>query len=377
MRGERGQAGAEYIAILLVVGAVLAGAAGVAGAVPSVGERVVGTVRIGLCIVGGDLCRTADAAAAGLSPCLMRERGDRRSTTLDIAVVRLGEHGEWQLALRSDGSAVVTQLAASEAGGTAGIGVTFSPIGVDAGVSAALTAAYHAGRAWRFADASAARAFLAAARGDPEVAAGRPPDERWDAVGGHADATAELAVADLASVGVEAGGDAVLGLRRAGDARTLTFDVGSVAPALAVDLPGFPSAPGPRRTVVADVTWVGGAARELLLRAATRRGGRMEEVTARLDLRDAVSRDVAGRVLRPGGGAADLRALAARIASHGIVERDGYAVSEHRGGFGLGAKLGVALGLSHETVAAERRLVDAVAWIDGGPPRRRFDCLGV
>ena len=39
--------------------------------------------------------------------------------------------------------------------------------------------------------------------------------------------------------------------------------------------------------------------------------------------------------------------------------------------------IGVALGLSHERVTAERRLVDAVAWVRGGPPQRRFDCLGV
>ena len=118
IRGEGGQAAAEYIAILLVAGALLAGAAAVAAAVPGVGDRVVAAVRTGICIVGGDLCRTADAAAAGLPPCLTRERGDRQDTTVDIAVVRVGGHGEWQLALRSDGSAVVTRLEENEVGGT-------------------------------------------------------------------------------------------------------------------------------------------------------------------------------------------------------------------------------------------------------------------
>ena len=376
IRGEGGQAAAEYIAILLVAGALLAGAAAVAVAVPGVGDRVVAAVRTGICIAGGDLCRTADAAAAGLPPCLTRERGDRQDTTIDIAVVRVGGHGEWQLALRSDGGAVVTRLEENEVGGTVGVGVSFSPVGVDAGASATLSAGYRSGRAWRFPGAAAARAFLDGARRDARVSAGRAPDERWDALAGSADAQAAAAVADLARMGVEAGGEAVLGLRRTGATRTVTLDLGSDAPAIAIALPGFPAAPGIRRGVVAELTWVRGVPRELALRAARAGGDRVEEYTARLDLRDAASRALAERALRPGDGAA-LRALAARIGSHGTVERDGYAVTRERHGFSVGGRLGVALGLAHERVTEERRLVDAIAWVNGGPPQRRFDCLGV
>ena len=377
IRGEGGQAAAEYIAILLVAAALLAGAAAVAVAVPGVGDRVVAAVRTGICIAGGDLCRTADAAAAGLPPCLTRERGDRQDTTIDIAVVRVGGHGEWQLALRSDGSAVVTRLEENEVGGTVGVGVSFSPVGVDAGASATLSAGYRSGRAWRFPDAATARAFLDGARRDARVSAGRAPDERWDAFAGSADAQAAAAVADLARLGVEAGGEAVLGLRRAGATRTVTLDLGSDAPAIALALPGFPAAPGIRRGVVAELTWVRGVPRELALRAARAGGDRVEEYTARLDLRDPASRALAERALRPGGEAAGLRALAARIGSHGTVERDGYAVTRERHGFSVGGRLGVALGLAHERVTEERRLVDAIAWVNGGPPQRRFDCLGV
>ena len=377
IRGEGGQAAAEYIAILLVAGALLAGAAAVAAAVPGVGDRVVAAVRTGICIVGGDLCRTADAAAAGLPPCLTRERGDRQDTTVDIAVVRVGGHGEWQLALRSDGSAVVTRLEENEVGGSVGVGVAFSPVGVEAGASATLSAGYRSGRAWRFPDAAAARAFLDGARRDARVSAARPPDERWDALAGRADAQAAAAAADLARLGVEAGGEAVLGLRRAGDARTVTVDLGSDAPAIALALPGFPAAQGARRGVVAEVTWVRGVPRELALRAARAAGDRVEEYTARLDLGDPASRALAERALRPGDDAADLRALAARIGSHGTVERDGYAVTREQHGFSVGGRLGVALGLAHERITEERRLVDAIAWVNGGPAQRRFDCLGV
>ena len=120
-----------------------------------------------------------------------------------------------------------------------------------------------------------------------------------------------------------------------------------------------------------------GVPRELALRAARAAGDRVEEYTARLDLRDPASRALAERALRPGGDAADLRALAARIGSHGTVERDGYAVTREQHGFSVGGRLGVALGLAHERITEERRLVDAIAWVNGGPAQRRFDCLGV
>ena len=60
-----------------------------------------------------------------------------------------------------------------------------------------------------------------------------------------------------------------------------------------------------------------------------------------------------------------------------MVERDGYSVAERRRGFSVAGRLGVALGLEHHRITSERRLVDAVAWIRGGRPQRRFDCIGV
>jgi hypothetical protein len=374
---DRGQASTEYVAILLVVGALLAAAAAVA-AVPGVGERVVATVRTGLCIVGGDVCRSSDAAAAGLAPCVTSARSSRENTTLDIAVVRLGENGEWQLALQSDGQALVTRLDEAEAGGTVGIGVEFSPAGVDADASAAVVAGYHGGRAWRFADARAASAFLDRAMRDGSSGASRAPNVRWHAIGGRTDAQAGVAIANLARAGVSTSANSVIGLRTDGARRTLTLDLGVDEPRFFADLPGFPAASGKRRSWVADVTWEGGAAREIALRAAVAGGDRLDELTARLDLRDAGNRAVAARLLRPGlSKLADLRALSARMRSHGVVELSGYRVSERRRGFSLSTKLGVGLGLSHHRISSERRLAEAVAWVRGGPAQRRFDCLGV
>ena len=377
MRRATGQASTEYVAILLVVATVLAGAALALAAVPGVGERVVRTVRAGLCIVGGDLCRSVDAAAAGLPPCVTAERSTRQDTTLDVAVVRLGGHGEWQLALQSDGSAVVTRLEENEVGGTVGIGLTFSPAGIEGSASAAATIGYRGGKAWRFPDAAAARAFLEGARRDAAVPAAREPDVRWDALSGGGSAAAGAAISELARAGVRTTADGAIGLRRDGRRTTLTLDLGSEDPGFAVDLPGFPAAPAGTRSVVADVGWEGGAVRELALRAATVRDGRMEQRSARLDLRDPVSRSLATRLLRPGRTAGDLRAVIDRVASHGVVERASYETTERRRGFSVGGRLGVALGLSHQRITAERRLVDAVASVRGAAPQRRFDCLGV
>ena len=162
---------------------------------------MVTTVRTGVCIVGGDVCRSSDAAAAGLEPCVTRERSKRQDTTVDLAVVRLGGHGEWQLALRSDGRAIVTRLEENELGGAVGVGLTFSPARVGAQATAALVAGYHGGRAWRFADARSATAFLDAAMRDASVHEARAPDVRWHALGGRAGGEARVALADLRAPG--------------------------------------------------------------------------------------------------------------------------------------------------------------------------------
>jgi hypothetical protein len=371
---SRGQASIEYVAMLLLVAALLAVAA---VAVPGVGARVVATVRTGICVVGGDVCRSADAAAAGLEPCVTRARSSSEETTADIAVVRLGERGEWQLALRSDGGAVVARLDAGEAGVTAGIGFTFSPVGIDASAGAAAVGGYHGGRAWRFPDARTAAAFLDAAVDGGRVHPSRPPDVSWHALGGRTGAWAGVAFPMLARAGLTVSAENALGLRTDGARRTLTLDLGIQEPRFSSDLPGFAERPGKRRALVADLTWEHGELRELALRTATASGERLEEFTGRLDLRDPENRAAAARLLRPGAPPADLRALSDRMVSHGVVEFSAYEVSERRRGFSVASKLGVALGFSHHRISSERRLVDAVAWLRGGDPQRRFDCLGV
>jgi len=365
VQDERGQATVEYAGVVLLVALVLGAAAAVAPG--GVGERVAAAVRTGICIAGGDVCRPADAAAAGLSPCLTRERSRSQDTTLDVALVRLGGQGEWQLALLSDGTATVTRLAAAKAGAGLGIGVSFSPAHVAAEATATLFARYRGGKTWRFPDERSAAAFLAAASRDGAVSAARRPDVTWHAAGGGVDAELGLALAQLASAGLTASAGAVLGVRTEGERRTLAVTVERDGPHLFGSLPGFRSSAGGAASVLAEVTWQAGVLDTLVLRGADGNA----EYAARLDLRVPANRAAAEAALR---GSTD--ALVSRLAADGVLERDVYATHEDRRGFNVAGRLGLALGLSHHRVTGEKRLVDAVTWVRGGPLQRRFDCLG-
>jgi len=369
---DAGQASTEYVAILAIVVLLLAG--GVAAASPAVGAKVIAAVRTGLCIVGGDVCRPADAAAAGLAPCLTGERWKRQDTTLDVAVVRLGGHGEWQLAVQSDGRATVTRLEENEGGLTAGAGVTFSPLGVQAEVEGALTLGYRGGRAWRFASAREAAAFLERAEREAEWREQRPPAIRWRAITAGADGEAAAAFRDLARAGLRIGSDGAIGLRTDGARRTLTLEADHRDVALFGDLPGVRRTGGSGVSAVAELTWEGGVLRELALRTATGDAERVDEYVARLALDDAADRAVAEAVLRPGGAGFD--ALAAHVTREGVIEHAAYAVTERRTGLSLSGRLGIALGFEHERITGERRLVDASTMVRGGPPQKRLDCLG-
>ena len=89
-RSIAGQASAEYVALLAVVGAIVAGAAAV-GSPPSLahGGRGGGAAR-DLPRRGRDL-HDREARAAGLAPCLVQARTDRERLGGRLLVVRLGQ----------------------------------------------------------------------------------------------------------------------------------------------------------------------------------------------------------------------------------------------------------------------------------------------
>jgi hypothetical protein len=378
----------DYAALLTLVALAFAGVgAGAAAGLGGVPGRVAHVVRTGICIVGGDVCRRADAAAEGLAPCIVDERAHGGGVTVSVVWLRLGEKGEWTAARRSDGSVLVTRVRDGRAG--AGTGVGFEAGGLSVGVSATFDLSRVGGGAWELPSTEAAAKFLAAIRGG-----GKPPIEptwRFGELGEEGEVRAGFDAAGLQLPGIEGTAQAHAGVRTGRGETTVYFHAGAhlstpfsgLSRVGAVDR-RTSDAPGGGRTgpVVVAVTRDASGLRELSFRllAADAGGARVTETVARLDLRDPANRAVAGRLLRirvpwPPSVAADLRAVTDRIATSGTVERSVYAVTDKGREVNLAARLGVELGLDAERVDVERRLVGASAWTHGSPERRRVDCL--
>ena len=90
---------------------------GVRGGARAAGRAV---VRTGVCIVGGDVCRASDAAAAGLAPCTLSDRRRGGGLAVTVLSVRVGGDHQWLVARRSDGSVAVTKLARDDLGASGG-----------------------------------------------------------------------------------------------------------------------------------------------------------------------------------------------------------------------------------------------------------------
>jgi hypothetical protein len=381
-----GQASAEYVAALLLVAIVLAGA-GAAVAHPPLAQAVAHHIRLGICVVWGDVCRDADARAAGLAPCTLAERSEAAGRAVSVAIVRFGRRLEWALAERSDGSVVVTRTSGGGAGVTAGAGADVSALGVRAGVDGHVEARFAAGASWELPSRAAARPFLAAvSRGDDPPL---PPTEEWREGGAELGATAgvsgevplvpgRLGAPDAA--GVDATLRNALGRRTRGGRTTWYLKAEAVPPHLFAEIAGSrASAPASREAVVEYTTDARGPA-ELRLLATAGAGGEVTELSSRLDLHDPANRGAAAAVLGAlpslSGARTATDALAARMASHGVVERATYAVATRDDGWALTGRFGFALGAEVERTSTRRRLVAADAWIHGSRRRERFDCLG-
>jgi hypothetical protein len=375
----------DYAALLALVALALAGAGAVAGlgAVPA---RIADVVRIGICIVGGDVCRTADARADGLSPCVVEEHARGRGLTVTVVSVRLGETGEWTVARRSDGSVLVTQVADKRTGVRGGVGAAIG--GAQIGAQASLDLTSTSGRSWELPSAAAAARFLAA------VQAGRveslPPTWRFGDLGEAAGAQVGVSGLGLSVSALEASARAAAGMR-SGRGETTTYVHAGGALATVMDLipplggtaRGGSSAPGGGRggPLLLAVTRDGGGLRELTLRRVEAGGGnRVVETAGRLDLRDPANRAAVAPLLSrrlpwPPDALEALRGAVRRTLAYGTVERAVYEVRDESRTASLAARIGAELGLDVEQIDVRRRLVAASAWTRGSPERRRVDCL--
>jgi hypothetical protein len=221
MRGsERGQASAEYVGVLALAAMVFV----TVGATVGLGEipaAVASTVRTGICIVAGDICRDSDARAAGLRPCTLADRAQGGGTTFSVGFVRIGGENGLLVARRSDGSVMVTKSIGARRGVGAGVGIEATPLGVDVGVYGSLDFTITSGVAWEFPDAATAARFLA---GADDV----PPTWRFGHVGGELGGEVAASLEGIRVAGVHASAGLAAGARH-GRGQTTLYMRGEVS----------------------------------------------------------------------------------------------------------------------------------------------------
>lgn len=368
------------VALVFILAAPAVGAPSIAGA-------VVREFKHALCIVSGDICTPGDAARAGLLPCPLRSDTTGAEGSVTAFSIELGGKATLTVTPLSDGTVSVVRMAGVSAGlvggPAAGIG---GSLRFEAGAEGTLRGRIQAARGWVFADRAAADRFLDQSLRDELDVRKSPP--AWDSVdlsreaGSWAGASAALSGNGFTPLSASAGAQHMLGLKETRDgAMTVYARVGFDASEVTV--PGLrPFRTDGRSEWVVEYTRKGGKPFELVLRTAkaSQNAERVEDVAARLDLRDPENMGVARPFLTsPGtwvlGGGAGKRAVLDRIATHGIVERSVSTSEDHSRGGSIAAKLGFKFGIGGKHIKVVKRLVSATATVGGGLTGKRLDCL--
>jgi hypothetical protein len=357
--------------LLALLAVVLAGA-GVAVAAPGLPREVVRQVRVALCIVGGDVCRAADAAAAGLDPCVMEDGASETSETVTVGFASLGGQGAWSVEERSDGRLLVTFREGIDGGATAGAGVRLGPL-VDLHADGTGGVGFGRGKAWEVPSRAALGDFVRVIARHPFDFEKELPAPAYTFVQGGRFVTGEagagLAGTPIGSAGSGAARDA-LGRRVGRTGTTWYYDVGGDLSTL------LPSLDVAGRMVF---EYTDGSPPVLGVRA-TRGGSTTTEFVGRQVLSDpadaarvraflATALPLTGRALLDG------RRILSRLREAGTLQRFTYAVESGGGSVGYGAAAVVALSVEHSESMVRRRLVDAV--VLGDRAARRVDCLGL
>ena len=435
-RHEAGQATNEYVALLAVVAAVMAGLVGLSAG--GLGAHVLAGMQRGLCAVTGAGCRTAAVAERDrLAACPLERRLREERLSETIASVKLSSSGTLTAVRGSDGRVTVTLADGSGAGVETGAGAWVAlgrAVGADAKAGAGLV--WGSGRSWTFPDEASAQRFVAR-YGDKATMRGKLVDEvrglcsfLCDAVGWrphpqlpepdetHVEGGAAATLAE--AFGGHAGGEAglVLGRRVRRDGETTWYVRLNAKAAAELSLPGaeLVATGGAQamlsyrldrggRPLALGVHLVGEGSGRAALAGAVRRGkvdgggkagetrGTVVELDATLDLGDDGDRAAAGGLLAalggvvpavPGGvvGVADAVAevrrsaadLGARIAARAQVDVRRYALSADTSRYGGAVALGLKLGGAFERSAKGLRLVDARTRLPGLPFLARDDC---
>jgi hypothetical protein len=426
---ERGQATAEYVALLLLVAMALA-AAGVAVADPGLGRSLLFAMRRALCVVSGLDCERRS------QPCVVESRSDRDRAAVTVAVLRLGGDAAVLRERRSDGSVAVTLLEGGSAGADVGFGgrLRIPARGLDVGADLRVVgvAALGGGRTWVVrGDAAADRLIARLGRrgrrplvggviGLAREALGKqpefpPPDSTVLDFSTRRSASTTFGDG-LARAGFQVRLDDTVGIRserRRGrrtyfvrEDRVVTPSLRSKLLSASLRVPGrgFAEAAGSlvlgltvdRRgnpvelsvdtegSLAASRGVVGGGDAGPPAGEGQRASGERLEVQARLDLRDPENAAAARRLLgalrrpdRPGELLASTRALGDRLLDYSDVEARTYRVDGSTSGAAGGVKVGGGLGADIQRARERARLVGAWDRAPGGVWQARRDCLRV
>ena len=374
-RSGAGQASPEYVAILAVVAAVLAGAgAGVAS--PDLPGALVRHAKTALCIVGGDVCRHADARAAGLEPCVVRDATRHDHGGVTIGFFRAEGGDVWTVERRSDGSVAFT--AADELGGgvMAGVGGEIEIDSIHASYKADLAASTgrRRGKTWVFRDLAAAQGFLAVMEReqfDPDAEGVPPPRHRFSVR--KKDIAAAFSTLGFPVAG--AGVGLATGTRHGPDGVSLTFDGSLTGPQL---LDGLLSA-GEHHAQIELLADPEGHRPKRFAVVAIQKGpgpGQVTETTVTLPLLDADDRRAVGDILRLRSPVAVVRDLNRRLKARGVVERNVFRIQRAEPeGYKLDLGIGPKLAIADQRDRYVKDLVSATIRFPGDTAdRRRADC---
>lgn len=165
MRGARGQAAPDYLAVVLLVGLALAGAGAVVAST-GLGERVVAAMRRALCVVAGGACEDPVAER----PCVRVSTEQAHERSLTLLAARVGSRSVQLRERRSDGTVAVTLTDERSIGADFGTGADLhyrwgeSGHAFGAELRAAVLAEHAGGRTWIVPDEAAAARLVARVR---------------------------------------------------------------------------------------------------------------------------------------------------------------------------------------------------------------------
>jgi hypothetical protein len=421
-RSEHGQATVDYVALLGLVGFLLA-LGGAAVTVTGLGDRFVYALRQGICAVGGVLCPPPP------EPCVVRRDAQRDSGSVTVGVVRLGQDQALVVERLSNGKVAVTLIGGGHAGGEIGIGAGVGvstggeTLGAGAEARAAVIARLGDGREWIVPDVAAARRLIDQLGRDETIPLVdgpveaidelfgdgehvRDPDVEWDEGGTGGDASGEADVGPVTvsargalgvSVGVrtdhrtgrrtyylrlDASASAALGAKLVGGRGA---GAGSTSVAVTFDRHGRPVelvATAFRQLDGSMQLPAGLVAKNLLARAGAHggTGGRLE-VDARLDLAAPANAEAAKRLIdalrhpeEPGALAGAVAGLGERIINGARLDARVYRMTSDTYGGSARAKVVVGVGANLEHRMEQSQLLGAWERRPDGAWTDRRDC---